>query len=77
MNLELLDLSGNKITGTLPYSLSELEKLWVLKVSWNHLTRIHKDMPKPARLVYCNLEQNRFGCEIPEWSKQMCSADCY
>eukprot|EP00878_Enallax_costatus_P027686 GHUV01029829.1.p1 GENE.GHUV01029829.1~~GHUV01029829.1.p1 ORF type:complete len:218 (+),score=41.13 GHUV01029829.1:533-1186(+) len=70
MQLQSLWLHGNRFTGTLPSSLSRLERLSDLKVYDNQLAgTLPAGLAGAARLKQLYLNKNRFSGSLPDaWS---------
>ncbi|XP_058219587.1 probable LRR receptor-like serine/threonine-protein kinase At3g47570 [Rhododendron vialii] len=65
-DLVWLDISGNKIVGSIPTGIGNLVNLQFLGLSVNHLTgQIPSDICKIQNLVFLGLFDNKFKEEIP------------
>lgn len=73
--LQILNLFGNQLSGTVPSSLSNLTQLTTLYLDNNQLSSISiPDNWQPPGI--CQLYYNKFLCPIPQWASVWCAAVC-
>lgn len=61
-NLEVLDLSGNKLA-EVPKLIGSLQHLQILRVENNQLTFLPEDVKHLERLKYVNMQNNNYACD--------------
>ncbi|KAL6639042.1 hypothetical protein ACP70R_022772 [Stipagrostis hirtigluma subsp. patula] len=72
INLTVLDMAENMITGSLPLGLSKLVKLERLMLHTNNLTgKIPPELSNLAKLFHLDLSQNQLSGQIPPELSQM------
>ena len=81
-HLRSLDLSGNRLSGTIPLTIARLSSLEVLRVDGNQLTgALPSQLSLLANLTVCmltrddewsNYPDNQFDCTLPEGLPRVC-----
>ncbi|KAI9081938.1 hypothetical protein K1719_036200 [Acacia pycnantha] len=64
--LQILDLSGNVLSGSIPHDIGRLRQLTMLNLADNHLSgRIPSTLVNLSRLTHLDLRNNALGGPIP------------